>query len=472
MHRRLVCAFLLAVLTLPAQAQAQSGQDQGAAPPAQAEGDDLEPISKDPDRVPNRLEEIEKRKDTLLRTPAIGRTLKPWYDFKKRLADRYGLDLGFFYTALYEKADRRIIEPIVGDGRDEAAGGVFGIVGQWELVGRGTNHPGYLTFQVQDRHRMNAVAPQSLGSEIGSLWPTTIGYNEVDLSFVELYWNQILVKDRLAFAFGKAIPFAAHDYFAYKSPFTGFNNATFTLNPTISYVAAGLGAGGGARPTKDTYITAAVYDAQGKLNRAGFETFFEDKDYFTAVDIGWDPGYLDPSRKHRIGPLTVRDVHASFWHKAHIVETGSPEGWGFTLFAEGEIGRVVPFLRYGRSEGTSLGNPAILDEMVAGGFGITDVFGQSDDLIGIGFSRGRKQLIPEGASAPVDLDGDGIPDFDFADVARDLVRTEQYAGEIFYRVQLTNELQITPSVQLIWDPILDVEEDFIAVFGIRGRVDW
>ena len=56
----------------------------------------------------------------------------------------------------------------------------------------------------------------------------------------------------------------------------------------------------------------------------------------------------------------------------------------------------------------------------------------------------------------MDLDGDGVPDFDLADVARDLVRTEQIAGEIFSRVQLTNEPQVTPSAQLIWHPILNV----------------
>ena len=52
-------------------------------------------------------------------------------------------------------------------------------------------------------------------------------------------------------------------------------------------------------------------------------------------------------------------------------------------------------------------NPALLDKMVAGGIGITDVFGQNNDLIGIGYSWGRKELIPPGLSIPVDLTGDG-----------------------------------------------------------------
>ena len=473
MMRVVAWMVVTTMLAVPAWGQTSNDPDEVFVSDGASVQDGVEPPSKNPDNVSNRLEDINTpRKDVLFETPGIDRVLAPWQAAKKRLLDDYGLSLGFFYTALYEKADRRIIDPIVGTGLDEGAGGVIGMVGSWELVGRGTDSPGFLSFQVQNRHRMGPVVPQSLGFEIGSLWPTAIGYSELELSVVELYWNQFLIKDRWNIAFGKAIPFGVHDYFAYKSPFTGFNNATFTLNPTISFVSAGLGAGMGLRPADDVYILAAFYDAKGKLNRAGFESFFDDAKYFTAVDIGWDPGYLDPTQKVTIGPITVRDVHATFWHKAHIPSTGSPEGWGFTLFAEGEIGRFVPFLRYGYSDGTSLGNPAILDHMIAGGVGITKVFGQSDDLIGIGFSWGRKELVPEGVSAPVDLDGDGIPDFDFADVARDLVRKSQYASEIFYRVQVTNELQITPSVQFIWDPILDVEEDFVAVFGIRGRLDW
>ncbi|MES0404343.1 MAG: carbohydrate porin, partial [Hyphomicrobium sp.] len=101
--------------------------------------------------------------------------------------------------------------------------------------------------------------------------------------------------------------------------------------------------------------------------------------------------------------------------------------------------------------------------------GITDVFGQNNDLIGMGLSYGKIDL---GGSQPVDLNGDGFPDFDLGSVARDLLRTKQYAAELFYRVQLTQELQITPSLQLIWDPILNRDESTIAVFGLRSYAGW
>jgi porin len=472
MRRFVTCLILILGLLFPALAQEPEGTDEGIVQQTESGLDNpqnTEPLSKNPDRVPNRLETEDKRKDTLFHTPRLDRALEPWYGFKKRLNETYGLELGFLYTSLYQKADPRNTMPLVGAGRDEAAAGVIGMLGQWNLVGRGTNQPGYLGFQVQQRHRIGPVVPQNLGLEIGSLWPTAIGYSELALSVIELYWAQFLVKDRLGFSFGKQIPFTAHDYFAYKSPFNGFDNATFGLNPAIGYAEAGLSVGVGARPTTDTYVLAAVYDGNGKLNRAGFETFFGEREYFTVVDLGWDPGWLDKTQKVYIGPLRVRDIHATIWHKAHLTKSDSPEGWGFTLFAEGEIGHIVPFLRYGYSQGTSRGNPALLDHMVAGGIGITDVFGQNNDLIGMGLSYGKIDL---GGSQPVDLNGDGFPDFDLGSVARDLLRTKQYAAELFYRVQLTQELQITPSLQLIWDPILNRDESTIAVFGLRSYAGW
>ena len=475
MPRVVICLVVILGLVFPALAQEADDTGEGVVQQTQSGLDDpteAQPISKNPDRVPNRLEEIDKRKDTLFYTPRLDRALKPWYDFKARLDEKYGLDLGFIYTSLYQKADPRNTMPLVGTGRDEAASGIIGILGEWNLVGRGTNHPGYLAFQFNQRHRIGPVVSQDLGLEIGSLWPTVIGYSELTFSAIELYWAQYLIKDRLGFVFGKQVPFVVHDYFGYKSPVDSFSNALFTLNPTIGYTAAGLSVGGGARPTTDTYVLAVAYDGNGKLNRAGWETFFKKREYFTVVDVGWDPGTLDKTQKVYIGPMRIRDVHATFWHKAHLTKSNSPEGWGFTLFAEGEIGHIVPFVRYGQSYGTSRGNPALLDLMVAGGIGITDVFGQNNDLIGIGFGYGKIDLGPLGRPDPVDLNEDGFPDFDLGSVARNLLRTKQYAAELFYRVQLTQELQITPSLQLIWDPMLNVDENTIAVFGIRSYAEW
>jgi len=46
---------------------------------------------------------------------------------------------------------------------------------------------------------------------------------------------------------------------------------------------------------------------------------------------------------------------------------------------------------------------------------------------------------------------------------------DQYTLEVFQQWQITERLQVTPSLQLIKDAAHNPEEDFTAVFGLRGR---
>ncbi|MGD8356369.1 MAG: carbohydrate porin, partial [Methyloceanibacter sp.] len=62
---------------------------------------------------------------------------------------------------------------------------------------------------------------------------------------------------------------------------------------------------------------------------------------------------------------------------------------------------------------------------------------------------------------------------EFTDLLQvDFGTVEQYSVEIFYRVQLTQEFQVTPSVQFIVDPAFNLAEDTITVLGVRGRAEF
>ena len=47
---------------------------------------------------------------------------------------------------------------------------------------------------------------------------------------------------------------------------------------------------------------------------------------------------------------------------------------------------------------------------------------------------------------------------------------DQFTVEAFYRLQLTQGFRVTPSVQLLFDPALNPDEDQIWVFGLRARL--
>ena len=46
----------------------------------------------------------------------------------------------------------------------------------------------------------------------------------------------------------------------------------------------------------------------------------------------------------------------------------------------------------------------------------------------------------------------------------------QWTVEAFQLLQMTEEFQVTPSVQLIWDPALKPDTNFVALFGLRMRL--
>ena len=45
---------------------------------------------------------------------------------------------------------------------------------------------------------------------------------------------------------------------------------------------------------------------------------------------------------------------------------------------------------------------------------------------------------------------------------------DQFSLEMFYRLQVTENFRVSPTVQLLVDPALNPQEDFLAVLGLRG----
>ena len=75
---------------------------------------------------------------------------------------------------------------------------------------------------------------------------------------------------------------------------------------------------------------------------------------------------------------------------------------------------------------------------------VTDgMFGQADDRLGVGYTW----------SDPVDTKLDN-----------------QGALDVFYRVHVTPEIAVSPTLQVIFDPVRNPDEDEILVWGIRTRL--
>jgi porin len=46
---------------------------------------------------------------------------------------------------------------------------------------------------------------------------------------------------------------------------------------------------------------------------------------------------------------------------------------------------------------------------------------------------------------------------------------DQYTVEAYYRLQVAEHLAITPDIQLIKDPALETDEDYVWIAGLRAR---
>lgn len=97
-----------------------------------------------PNATENILDEDTKKKGGFI----TERITQPWFDWKKKIQQKYGLALGFDYSAVYLKSSKTGLS-----GDDNAAGGMVRFFGAWDLIGRGTKDSGAIVWKVKHRHK-------------------------------------------------------------------------------------------------------------------------------------------------------------------------------------------------------------------------------------------------------------------------------------------------------------------------------
>lgn len=377
-----------------------------------------------PSSVGGQLAEDNNVKADEFRWQGMQDNFAPWFQSKQQLSDDWGLQFGINETILYQTATS---SPTTSNG---GAAGVFEVLGQWDLFGRETDHPGSLVFKAEDRHRIGEVTPFDLGFAAGSILPTGTKFNDFHFSVTNLFWKQYFFDRQLVIAAGRIDPTDFVDVYALMNPLTHFTNLAFSTNPAIAAPNQGLGAAAGAMLTEKLYLQGGFSDANGQSTQAGFDTFFDDNEYFSYIEAGvtssQDRIYLD-------------NVHVTFWHTDARVAAGTPDGWGVAFSAEKYVcDKWLPFFRFGYSDGDA----ALMQTSTSTGIGLRR---ENNDVAGIGFNWGK----PADGSL-----------------------SDQFTSEVFYRFQLTQFLAVTPDVQLIVDPALNPGKDVIALFGLRLRTSF
>lgn len=367
------------------------------------------------------LAEDDAIKQPAISFPFINRTLRPWFDWKRRLNEESGLEFGIAYTALYQA-----VNDAPDGANSEAGSGVLRLSGQWTLLNRGSKNSSRIVFSADHRYAYTNTAPGDLGFEVGYLGIPGALFSDINTVLGDLYWLQLFSDGTGGFIFGRYDPNDYFDVLGYANPWTTFQNLAILFNASIALPDWSTGFGIGQWITNQWYVRGAINDVNGVA--AETELFEDIDERYTTVEVGWSP-----SRDKRL----FNNAHVTVWHADEREKVGIEDAKGIAVGANWTIDETwMMFMKAGWSDGTA----PLYSKSIT--LGVTHNLETRSDLTGAAINWGK----PSGGN----LD-------------------EQITAEVFYRFQLAQNLAVTPSIQLLINPALNTEEDQIWLGSLRVR---
>lgn len=424
-----------AVMADEMRAETAATRPDDESPPAvsQAASDPNQMTMANPGSIYEQFERDRESKDHLFQIPGADLVTNPWSDFRAYLDEKFGFRPAFSFTHVYQFASDSV-------GRDDDASAYeLNLNATWTVFGRKTASPTMVGFEFLYSHKLGTNLPSdALFTQVGSIYPTTIAFGNVDPSVGQL-WLQQVINDRFGFRIGKYYPLDAYDFFPLKNFRMDFVDGVQSANLVIPLPDRGLGGFVEYRPEPEIYVRFGIHDADADTEKVGFSSLFNHGYLFKIFEVGIDPGFME-----RIpGRAPFGDIHVSFWQQDKRSNDNIDKGWGFLISGSQRFGRFMPFLRYGYSDSGRFG-PTPMSHVVNLGVAI-DTFAQRNDRIGIGMSW----------SHPADGDLD-----------------DQGALDLFYRAEVTPQIAVTPTLQLILNPALNPSQDAVWVLGVRSRFNF
>jgi porin len=288
---------------------------------------------------------------------------------------------------------------------------------------------GVLVWKTETRTALGGLqTPRELGFDTGSAL-STANYKEMDYwGVTDLYWKQMFEGGRFGLLVGHMDAGDWADQYPLLNAWTSFLNDAFYNNPTQAIPKRGGGIVAQYVMPDNTYVMGGLHDANGKDGKLDPGSALRNGEYFSWVEYGY--------RSSR--SVTAREnFHVNFWHQDAMESSDVEASWGIALTQSVVTDdNNVAFIRVGYSEG----NAPQMRRFI--GIGLSArVFGR--DTLGVATSWGSP------------------PDKSLRD---------QVTSEVFYRLQVTQNLTISPSLQLTHNPSYTLEKDWVYIPGLRLRM--
>jgi porin len=383
-----------------------------------------------PRSVEGTLELDEKDGDSLsyLRIKSIDKAFGPYQNWKSEFSKKTNIRYGVDYQNLIQDTNSDLTNR-------SAMSGILRLYSTATLLNAGKANSGSLTAKVEHRNNYGDKAvPLNYGFEAGyyGISGNMFGkYSKNHLGLTNLFWKQYLNEGKFSFMAGKLDPTDYLGVYGLMNPLTSFMNLSFSSDQSMFLPNQGLGIAFGTMLNDNFYLIGGVNDANGDAREMGFDTTFDEGEFFSSIELGWttsqDRLYFD-------------NFHFTLWHvDAHTKFNASPEGWGANFSTAMFIDDTyMPFVRGGFSKDGA----ALMKETLSVGLG--KYMGDTKDLFGVGVNWSNPS---------------------------DSLRA-QWASEVFYRVQIANNIAITPDLQFVKNPALNTSESSTWIYGVRGRINF
>jgi porin len=378
-----------------------------------------------PEQVENRLH-IDSNAVTPMFPSSFARD---YFDWKDRVKEENGVGFGGDYSFAYLSASN-------SPGADDAFGGMYRLFGTWEATADGKGNSGALIWKVEHRHAYGSnIPPGSLGFETGYIGLHLPPFSDQGMRLTNLYWRQRMKGGKLVFVGGFVDVTDYVDVYILASPWTGYFNFAFsTGSATMAVPNEGWGMALGGYLNDNWYLIGGFADSNSDPTDPidGLDTFFDEREYFKHVELGWNAS---------VETAFLDNVHLTLWHNDKREAAATPSGWGANLsFSRSWKEHWIPFLRFGYAKDAG----TLLERSVVTGLAYQTVPGGNQ--LGLAYNYG----VPNENTWGPGLD-------------------KQHTLEAFYRIQLWKEIAITPDIQYIRNPALNPAEKDLWVFGIRAR---